>query len=82
MDAQTQPNEVRTQLLNLQHLAMPELTEKWKLLFHKKPWEEVETALRTLIDRAYCRYLPEQKVDGKAGRKPSRILEINPDLFS
>ena len=44
--------------------------------------EEVETALRTLIDRAYCRYLPEQKVDGKAGRKPSRILEINPDLFS
>lgn len=45
MDAQTQPNEVRTQLLNLQHLAMPELTEKWELLFHKQPPEygEVNT---------------------------------------
>ena len=28
MDAQTQANEVRAQLLKLQHLEMPELTEK------------------------------------------------------
>lgn len=46
MDAQTQQSEVRAQLLNLQHLAMPELTEKWKLLFHKKPPEYGEIFMR------------------------------------
>ena len=46
MDAQTQSNEVRAQLLSLQHLAMPELTEKWKLLFHKDPPEYGEIFMR------------------------------------
>ena len=46
MDAQTQQSEVRAQLLNLQHLAMSELTEKWKLLFHKNPPEYGEVFMR------------------------------------
>ena len=43
--------------------------------------EDVEIALRTLVARSYCRFLPESASNGKTGRKPSRILEINPDLF-
>lgn len=46
MDAQTQANEVRAQLLNLQHLGIPDLTEKWKLLFHKEPPEYGEVFMR------------------------------------
>ncbi|MFA7177344.1 MAG: DUF2924 domain-containing protein [Smithellaceae bacterium] len=46
MDAQTQTNEVRAQLLNLQHLGIPDLTEKWKLLFHKEPPEYGEVFMR------------------------------------
>lgn len=46
MDVQTQPDGVRSQLLHLQHLAMPELIEKWKLLFHKEPPEYGEVFMR------------------------------------
>ena len=59
MDAQTQSNEARAQLLNLQHLAMPELTEKWTLLFHKAPPEYGEVFMRRRLahriqELAYC----------------------------
>ena len=37
MDTQTQNNEVRVQLLHLQRMTLPELVEKWRLLFHKEP---------------------------------------------
>ena len=46
MDAQTQSNEVRVQLLKLQHLGMSELAEKWKLLFHKEPPKYGEIFMR------------------------------------
>ncbi|MPM54195.1 hypothetical protein SDC9_100969 [bioreactor metagenome] len=46
MDVQTQNNEVRAQLLHLQHLAMPELAEKWQLLFHREPPKYGEIFMR------------------------------------
>ncbi len=42
--------------------------------------EEVEHALPLLIERSYCRFLPEETNPGP-GRKPSRLLEINPELY-
>lgn len=42
---------------------------------------EVEVALQVLIERNYCRYLPQESAEGKKGRKPSPKLEINPQFF-
>ena len=42
---------------------------------------EVEDALQVLIERNYCRYLPQESNEGKKGRKPSPKLEINPQFF-
>ena len=42
---------------------------------------EVEEALQVLIERNYCRYLPQESTEGKKGRKPSPKLEINPQFF-
>jgi len=46
MDAQTQSNEVRAQLLHLQRMTLPELVEKWQLLFHKEPPQYGEIFMR------------------------------------
>lgn len=42
---------------------------------------DVEEALQILIERNYCRYLPQEFTEGKKGRKPSPKLEINPQFF-
>lgn len=42
---------------------------------------EVEEALQMLVERNYCRYLPQEPTGGKKGRKPSPKLEINPQFF-
>ncbi len=39
MDIISQPNNVRNQLLKLQHLTLEELIEKWKILFNNPPPE-------------------------------------------
>lgn len=46
MDAQPPTNEVRAQLLNLQHMTLPELSEKWRLLFHREPPKYGEVFMR------------------------------------
>lgn len=73
MDAQTQPNEVRTQLLNLQHLAMPELTEKWKLLFHKKPPEYGEIFMR----RRLAHRIQELAYGGLSDAAQKKLNSVN-----
>ncbi|MPM24894.1 hypothetical protein SDC9_71382 [bioreactor metagenome] len=73
MDAQPQPNEVRTQLLNLQHLAMPELTEKWKLLFHKKPPEYGEVFMR----RRLAHRIQELAYGGLSDAAQKKLNSVN-----
>lgn len=73
MDAQTQPNEVRTQLLDLQHLAMPELTEKWKLLFHKKPPEYGEIFMR----RRLAHRIQELAYGGLSDAAQKKLNSVN-----
>ena len=73
MDAQTQPNEVRTQLLNLQHLAMPELTEKWELLFHKQPPEYGEVFMR----RRLAHRIQELAYGGLSDAAQKKLNSVN-----
>ena len=73
MDAQTQPNEVRAQLLNLQHLAMPELTEKWELLFHKQPPEYGEIFMR----RRLAHRIQELAYGGLSDAAQKKLNSVN-----
>ena len=73
MDAQTQPNEVRAQLLNLQHLALPELTEKWKLLFHKAPPEYGEVFMR----RRLAHRIQELAYGGLSDAAQKKLNSVN-----
>src|SRR5574344_1084073 len=73
MDAQTQSNEVRAQLLNLQHLAMPELTEKWKLLFHKAPPEYGEVFMR----RRMAHRIQELAYGGLSDAAQKKLNSVN-----
>lgn len=73
MDAQTQQSEVRAQLLNLQHLAMPELTEKWKLLFHKKPPEYGEIFMR----RRLAHRIQELAYGGLSDAAQKKLNSVN-----
>ena len=73
MDAQTQSNEVRAQLLNLQHLAMPELTEKWKLLFHKQPPEYGEIFMR----RRLAHRIQELAYGGLSDAAQKKLNSVN-----
>lgn len=43
--------------------------------------DEVDEALKFLVERHYCRYLPMARTPGKAGRSPSPMLEINPQFY-
>ncbi len=73
MDAQTQTNEVRAQLLNLQHLGIPDLTEKWKLLFHKKPPEYGEIFMR----RRLAHRIQELAYGGLSDAAQKKLNSVN-----
>lgn len=73
MNAQTQSNEVRAQLLNLQHLALPELTEKWKLLFHKAPPEYGEVFMR----RRLAHRIQELAYGGLSDAAQKKLNSVN-----
>lgn len=73
MDAQTQQSEVRAQLLNLQHLAMPALTEKWKLLFHKEPPEYGEVFMR----RRLAHRIQELAYGGLSDAAQKKLNSVN-----
>lgn len=76
MDAQTQPNEVRVQLLGLQRLTMPELNEKWKLLFHKEPPEYGEVFMR----RRLAHRIQELAYGGLSDAAQKKIESVNGKL--
>ena len=77
MDTIITTENVRSQLLALQHLSMEELIEKWKMLFHKSPPQYGEIFMR----RRLAHRIQELAYDGLSEATQRKINSINTPVF-
>ena len=73
MNEQSNNAEIRLRLLQLQQLKLPELMEKWKLLFHREPPQHGEVFMR----RRLAHRIQELACRGLDGKTKSKLESVN-----
>lgn len=75
------PDEARRILKTIRLHQLTEFTSRDIERQNGMAAENIQTGITTLASRFYCRLKAEQSEPKGAGRKPSAIYEINPEIF-
>ena len=73
MNEQSNNAEIRLRLLQLQQLKLPELMEKWNLLFHREPPQYGEVFMR----RRLAHRIQDLACGGLDGKTKSKLEGVN-----